>query len=252
MNYSSEKMKSNTPIEIRYKAGKYIATLVISLWFAAFFFGMQIELELRSPLQWIWILLVTHLFTGLFITAHDAMHGIVAKDQPKLNKRIGQICTTLYAFFSYDMMHTNHHKHHNHTATEEDPDVHEGSFLIWYYKFLREYISIWQILFYAIAFNLLKLIYPTENLLLFWILPALLSTFQLFYFGTYKPHHKEHQHRNVYKSGSMKLDHALSFMACYFFGYHYEHHAHPYVPWWQLWKVKESYAEQTDYLDSSS
>lgn len=212
---------------------------------------MGIEFDLKNPLQWIWILLVTHLFTGLFITAHDAMHGIVDRDE-KLNRRIGQFCTILYAFFSYDKMHVNHHKHHDHTATEDDPDVHEGSFFVWYYRFLKEYITIWQIVFYAIAFNLLKIIFPTENLIFFWIVPALLSTFQLFYFGTYRPHHKIHQERNIYHSGSMKLNHLFAFFACYFFGYHYEHHALPYVPWWQLWKVKEKYAEHPNYLDEGS
>nr|MBA2748547.1 fatty acid desaturase [Tatlockia sp.] len=29
----------------------------------------------------------------------------------------------------------------------------------------------------------------------------------------------------------------LSFITCYHFGYHYEHHEHPDVPWWGLPKV---------------
>lgn len=239
-------------ININYTLGRYIALAIISLWFLAFLFGMRIDFDLSSPLQWIWIGVVTHLFTGLFITAHDAMHGTVYKSNTAWNRRLGQLCTVLYAFFSFDKMYEKHHMHHDHTATEEDPDVHEGSFFVWYYKFLREYISIWQIVFYAIAFNLLKLIFPTENLIFFWIMPALLSTFQLFYFGTYRPHHKTHQNRNVFHSGSMKLNHFLSFFACYFFGYHYEHHALPYVPWWQLWKVKEVYDKNPEYLNESS
>lgn len=237
-------------VEVKYSLGIYIAIAIIILWISGFFFGMNIEVNLKNPLQWIWLLVMTHLFTGLFITAHDAMHGTVLKGNAQVNKYLGQACTFLYAFFSYDKLHHKHHKHHDHTATEEDPDVHHGTFFSWYYKFLREYLSIWQFLLWAIAFNLLKLIFPMENLILFWIIPAILSTFQLFYFGTYRPHHKEHHYRNKYHSGSMTLAHLKSFFACYFFGYHYEHHALPYVPWWQLWKIKEAYAKHPTYLDS--
>jgi len=250
MKHSKEEILQKSKIHINYSLGIYVAIAVILTWVLAFFFGMQIKLNLANPLQWVWVFIVTHLFTGLFITAHDAMHGTVAKDNFSLNRFIGQLSTTLYAFFSYDKMYKNHHKHHDHTAEEGDPDVHEGSFFIWYYRFLREYLSIWQIVFYAIAFNILKLFFPTENLICFWIVPALLSTIQLFYFGTYRPHHKEHQNRNKHHSGSMKLNHVRSFLACYFFGYHYEHHALPYVPWWQLWKVKEAYASDPEYLDT--
>lgn len=63
--------KSNT--------GVYVALTIIILWFATLAFALQWQLEFDSPVTYLLILLLTHLYTGLFITAHDAMHGTVAK-----------------------------------------------------------------------------------------------------------------------------------------------------------------------------
>jgi beta-carotene ketolase (CrtW type) len=30
-----------------------------------------------------------------------------------------------------------------------------------------------------------------------------------------------------------------AFISCYFFGYHYEHHDQPYLPWWKLAAAKD-------------
>lgn len=223
-------------------AGVYIALTVILVWLAAMSFALQLSISVASPLTYILILVLTHLYTGLFITAHDAMHGSVAKNQ-KVNHAIGHITATLFSFNFYKRLFPKHHDHHRFVATDKDPDYHGGNFFIWYLSFLRQYITIWQILLMAITFNVLKLFIPTENLIVFWMLPAVLSTLQLFYFGTYLPHKGEHTPENVHKSGSQKLNHAWAFISCYFFGYHYEHHASPGTPWWQLWKVKEKYQE---------
>lgn len=223
-------------------AGVYIALTVILVWLAAMSFALQLSISVASPLTYILILVLTHLYTGLFITAHDAMHGSVSKNQ-KVNHAIGHITATLFSFNFYRRLFPKHHEHHRFVATDKDPDYHGGNFFIWYLSFLRQYITIWQILLMAITFNVLKLFIPTENLIVFWMLPAVLSTLQLFYFGTYLPHKGEHTPENVHKSGSQKLNHALAFLSCYFFGYHYEHHASPGTPWWQLWKVKEKYQE---------
>lgn len=219
-------------------AGVYIALTVILVWLAAMSFALQLSISVASPLTYILILVLTHLYTGLFITAHDAMHGSVSKNQ-NVNHAIGHITATLFSFNFYRRLFPKHHEHHRFVATDKDPDYHGGNFFIWYLSFLRQYITIWQILLMAITFNVLKLFIPTENLIVFWMIPAVLSTLQLFYFGTYLPHKGEHTPENVHKSGSQKLNHAWAFISCYFFGYHYEHHASPGTPWWQLWKVKE-------------
>ena len=224
--------KSNT--------GVYVALTIIILWFATLAFALQWQLEFDSPVTYLLILLLTHLYTGLFITAHDAMHGTVAKNL-KLNHAIGHFTSLLFSFNFYRRLFPKHHEHHRYVATDKDPDYHGGNFFAWYLSFLKQYLNIWQILLMAISFNILKLFLPTENLIVFWMLPAVLSTLQLFYFGTYLPHRGEHKQDNIHKSNSQKLNHAWAFLSCYFFGYHYEHHASPGTPWWQLWKVKEKY-----------
>jgi beta-carotene ketolase (CrtW type) len=88
----------------------------------------------------------------------------------------------------------------------------------------------------AIIFNILKIWIPESNLFFFWVLPSLLSTLQLFYFGTWLPHHGEHD--NKHQSGSQHKNHLVAFLTCYFFGYHYEHHDSPGTPWWKLWQIK--------------
>lgn len=76
------------------------------------------------------------------------------------------------------------------------------------------------------------------SILLFWTLPLLLSSVQLFLFGTYLPHRgslgttlKTHEVR------SWALPPLLSLLSCYHFGYHWEHHRYPQVPWHLLPRV---------------
>ena len=91
----------------------------------------------------------------------------------------------------------------------------------------------------AITYTLLKLLFPMENLIVFWELPAIFSTLQLFYFGTYIPHRGEHEATDKFKARSQPLNHLVAFFTCYFFGYHYEHHASPGIPWWKLFRMKQ-------------
>jgi beta-carotene ketolase (CrtW type) len=222
-------MKSNA------HAGLLIAILIISLWLTSLFFLFNWNFSFSNPTVYIMMLVQMHLYTGLFITAHDAMHGTVSSSKTA-NQLIGQLCTALYAAFSFNKLHQKHHKHHRHVHSENDPDFHDGTFISWYIKFMKEYLSIWQIVIMAISFNILKLWVHEVNLVLFWIIPSLLSTLQLFYFGTWLPHHGEHD--NEHYSRSQTKNHISAFFSCYFFGYHYEHHDSPAVPWWLLWRTK--------------
>jgi len=221
-------MSSNKSI-----TGLLVALLVISCWLTSIILLMQWAINFSSPFTYLFILLQMHLYTGLFITAHDAMHGTVSPNR-RLNNLIGYTCTFLYALFWYPQLYSKHHLHHKHVHTENDPDYHQGSFLRWYFSFIRNYLSIWQVVAMAIVFNILKLWIPQANLLLFWVVPSLLSTLQLFYFGTYQPHKGEHDNRH--QSRSQAKNHLAAFFSCYFFGYHYEHHDAPGVPWWRLWR----------------
>lgn len=217
--------------------GVLVAGLIIAAWFLLLVFLLRFEINFASPLPYLLALLQMHLYTGLFITAHDAMHGVVSPNR-KVNRWIGTMAGLLFAYNFYPRLLRRHHAHHRHVATDQDPDYHSGSFFPWYFSFLKNYISWWQLLLMAITFNLLKLVFPVENVILFWMTPAILATFQLFYFGTYLPHRGEYEPSNPHKSGSQAKNHLYAFLSCYFFGYHYEHHAKPYIPWWQLYKEK--------------
>ncbi|MEZ4825903.1 MAG: fatty acid desaturase [Bacteroidia bacterium] len=220
--------------------GLMIAIIMIAIWAISLVFLLQMEVTLSHPLTWLGILLQTHLFTGMFITAHDAMHGSVLPSSMKINHAIGRICTALFMFNSYHVLKPKHYLHHRFAGTDKDPDFHKGNagFWPWYLAFLREYVSIRQFVLVAITYNILLFFVPQVNLILFWIIPSILSTLQLFYFGTYQPHMGEHAPSNRHKAHSQKKNHLYAFLSCYFFGYHYEHHDAPVVPWWQLWRTK--------------
>ena len=217
--------------------GLLIAWSIILLWAISLVFWIQFEISWTNPLTYLGILIQMHLYTGLFITAHDAMHGVVSSHK-QINHATGWIAAILFSYNFYWKLFPKHHQHHRHVATDEDPDCHaSGNFLIWYLSFIRQYVSIWQILLMAVSFNVLKLWLPTENLIVFWMLPAILSTLQLFYFGTYLPHRGESD--NAHHSRSQAKNHVWAFLSCYFFGYHFEHHDSPGTPWWRLWREKE-------------
>lgn len=215
--------------------GVLIAALVTGTWAVTTFTLMNRSFSFNDPLTYLFVLIQMHLYTGLFITAHDAMHRTVSSNKT-INNIIGQLCTALYAVFLYHKLYAKHHKHHQFVHTENDPDHAEGNFFKWYGKFMWEYISWWQVVLMAVIFNVLKLWIPEQNLLFFWVLPSLLSTLQLFFFGTWLPHHG--QHDNEHHSRTQKKNHVFAFLSCYFFGYHLEHHQSPATPWWMLWKMK--------------
>ncbi|MGY6558905.1 MAG: fatty acid desaturase [Nitritalea sp.] len=217
--------------------GVQIALLIIFLWAGCLVLAFQVPVAWDNPLTYVLVLLQTHLYTGLFITAHDAMHGVVSGNK-RVNNFIGHLCATLFSYNAYWKLFPKHHEHHRFVATAKDPDYHaSGNFFIWYLSFVRQYVTLWQILAMAVTFNVLKLWLPVPPLVVYWMLPAVLSTLQLFYFGTYLPHKGEAT--NAHHSRSQKKNHLWAFLSCYFFGYHFEHHDSPGTPWWRLWQVKE-------------
>ncbi len=221
--------------------GVFIAGWVIILWSSSLAWNLWRPFEWTNPLTYLMVLVQTHLFTGLFITAHDAMHGSVCPRHPKVNHFIGRLCAFLFVFNSYQTLRPKHYRHHRHVGTPEDPDFHgeKTGFWPWYLKFLLEYLHWKQFLLAAVLFNIAAIWIPQVNLILYWVVPSVLSTLQLFYFGTYVPHMGEHGPENQHRSHTQKLNHLWAFLSCYFFGYHYEHHDSPRTPWWMLWQTKE-------------
>ena len=90
------------------------------------------------------------------------------------------------------------------------------------------------------------------SLITMWIIPQVLSSVQLFYFGTYLPHRPglPFEGEGLYKTRSNSYATWLSLLTCYHFGYHYAHHRAPWYPWWRLPRyrstvLKEASEEQS-------
>ncbi|AWV88401.1 fatty acid desaturase [Bradymonas sediminis] len=222
--------------------GVSIATAIVAMWSLGLVALLQVDLSLTA-LWWIPAAIVgqTFLYTGLFITAHDAMHGTVCPSNPGFNRLIGRVTVLLYALFSYKTLYEKHHAHHEHPVSDDDPDFHHPDndrFWPWYLSFLLEYVTVWQIIGMAAVYNILLHLVGVSamNLNLFWVMPSLLSTVQLFYFGTYLPHRgPKADFGDAYHARSNDLGVWMSFLTCYHFGgYHWEHHHRPGTPWWRL------------------
>lgn len=234
-------------------AGILVALFIIATW--AMSLATSLHLDMAQLPVWsiaLALLLQTFLYTGLFITAHDGMHGLLAPRHPRVNRFLGALCVLLYALFSFARLKREHHKHHAHPGSEDDPDYHDGEhagFWPWYLHFMRTYVTWHQLLGMALAFNLMHHLFkiPLANLLLFWVAPALLSTLQLFYFGTFLPHREPAGgYRNAHRAESNDYSVFWSFLTCYHFGYHWEHHEYPYVPWWKLPAVRKRLKSSID------
>jgi beta-carotene ketolase (CrtW type) len=89
-----------------------------------------------------------------------------------------------------------------------------------------------------VAFNVLKVISSETRIWLFFVAPPVLSSLQLFLFGTYLPHRSPTAKMAPHHARTQRTNHLWAMLSCYFFGYHWEHHQFPHLPWWQLWRTK--------------
>ena len=163
--------------------GLLIALIIIFTWMGHLIWLLAFaEVSFTSPMIIVHIAIQTYLYTGLFITAHDAMHGLVSPNY-HLNKGIGHTATMLFAAISYSRLLKKHKLHHKFPGEARDPDFCTTSqnFWSWWFAFMKNYITWWQIAMMAIAFNILQIWVNQWNLVLFWILPSILASFQLFY-----------------------------------------------------------------------
>jgi len=222
--------------------GLTLAGLIVAAWaalhvYAVFFHPLEGLSIAAAPLL---VLAICWLNVGLFIIAHDCMHGALAPGRPRLNRWIGRAALFVYAGFLFDRLLPKHFDHHRHAGTGQDPDfseAHPSAFWPWYLQFFRQYFGVreFAVLSGLTSFYVFILGASYPNLLLFWALPAILSSFQLFLFGTYLPHRVEEQDfADRHRARTNDYGWVKSLLTCFHFGYHHEHHLAPNVPWWAL------------------
>lgn len=189
------------------------------------------------------------LSVGVFIVCHDAMHGSLVPGKPKLSGAIGAVLLALYAGFAWKQLRDAHFAHHKLSGRAGDPDFdehHPDDFLRWYATFFRRYFGWRSILFVHTVVGIYWLVLgiPMVQIVMLYGLPALASSLQLFYFGTFRPHRHVRgadassvaaisftDHHNTRSEDFGTL---ASLASCFHFGYHLEHHRRPDVPWWAL------------------
>jgi len=220
--------------------GLFLAALVVAGWasihiYSVFFHSLSAPLWQTIGL----IFLQCWLYAGMFIIAHDTMHGSLVPHHPRLNAVIGKTIMFVYAGFDWAYMRKAHHAHHDNPGTSDDPDFNADnatSFWPWYFKFFTQYFGIRQVLIlvgftlsYVFLFNANYL-----NTIIMWAVPAILSSVQLFYFGTYLTHRHSGPFPDHHNARTNEFPRWLSLLTCFHFGYHHEHHLYPQEPWWRL------------------
>jgi Fatty acid desaturase len=199
------------------------------------------------------------LSVGVFIVCHDAMHGSLIPGRPRYNATIGAVLLALYAGFGWKQLRDAHFAHHKLAGRAGDPDFdehHPDDFMRWYATFFRRYFG-WRSILYVhtvVGIYWLVIGVPMAQIVLLYGLPALASSLQLFYFGTFRPH----RHRASEDAASFADRHntrsdefgtLLSLATCFHFGYHLEHHRRPDVPWWALPAARRAGAAQVELAE---
>lgn len=221
--------------------GIAFALLILAAWLTLETFGMFVlRLEHEGLfIAPILVLLICWLDVGLFIIAHDAMHCSLAPQFPRLNRMIGEIALIFYAGFRFENLKQAHMAHHASPGTPKDPDFNAAApdrLWPWYGLFISRYFGLPELGRLSLfVLGCLLLGARIENLLLLWALPAVLSSFQLFVFGTFLPHRRQDEpFVDCHQARSSSQGWLVSLISCYHFGYHHEHHLNPSLPWWRL------------------
>ncbi|MFO6448273.1 fatty acid desaturase [Erythrobacter sp. NE805] len=228
-------------------AGLMLGFAIAGSWLAIHAWGMFVfELTWSNwPLAAGLAVVQCWLSVGVFIVCHDAMHGSLVPGHPRLNGAIGAVLLALYAGFAWAQLRDAHFDHHRLAGRAGDPDFdehHPDDFWRWYATFFRRYFGWRSILFVhtVVGIYWLVLEIPMAQIVLLYGAPALGSSLQLFYFGTFRPHrHLPGEARagdfaDRHNTRSEAFGPLASLATCFHFGYHLEHHRRPDVPWWAL------------------
>jgi beta-carotene ketolase (CrtW type) len=229
--------------------GLALALAIAGSWLGLHAYGMFVfELTWSNwPFALMMAMVQCWLSVGVFIVCHDAMHGSLVPGHPRINGAIGAVLLALYAGFAWKQMRDAHFVHHKLSGHAGDPDFdehHPDDFLRWYGTFFRRYFG-WRSILYVhtvVGIYWLVIGIPMVQIVLLYGLPALGSSLQLFYFGTFRPHchHAEQPFADRHNARSNDFGTLASLATCFHFGYHLEHHHRPDVPWWGLPAAKRA------------
>jgi beta-carotene ketolase (CrtW type) len=223
-----------------------LASLIIFAWLATLIAAFSLQVgHIPVVIIIFGICIRTFLHTGLFIVTHEAIHQNLIR-QSFLNDGFGYLTSFLYALLPYKVLARNHRLHHRFPGAELDPDANQSdisNFLVWYLKFMKTYQADGQAWFSLAGMGVVFCIFiylhiSILNLMLFWVAPMVISSLQLFAFGVFLPHRRSDRgYRDHHRARSIHLPVFWSFITCYHFGYHWEHHQYPYLPWYRLPKA---------------
>ena len=235
-----------------------LAGLILAGWLAGHVYAVWFLHVGEQPLLAVFLFAwQAWLSVGLFIVAHDCMHGSLAPFRPWLNAAVGSLVLRLYMGFSYGRLIAKHHAHHRHSGTEGDPDFdadHPSDPARWYWTFMRRYLD-WYVFWVTGA---LVTLYVAALLwaggveramhILFWTGPSLrrLHAALLFrHLPPASPREEGETFGDAHNSRSNDYPAWASLLTCFHFGYHHEHHDNPHVPWWGLPATRRRVLDRT-------
>lgn len=224
----------------------YWASFVVLMWFVSLVGALTLP-DAQTPIAYLLcgVFIRTFLHTGLFIVAHEAIHTNISASW-RINDAFGYVTAWSYALLPYKLLAKNHRLHHCFPATDRDPDHHGGKekgFWAWYLKFMVTYQADGQAWITLIGIGMIFCAFVSfqvsvANVVLFWVIPMVISSLQLFTFGIFLPHRQDnHAFACRHRTRSIDFPVFWSFITCYHFGYHLEHHLNPHLPWYRLPQV---------------
>lgn len=161
--------------------------------------------------EWLAVILLTIASYGSFTVMHEAVHGSLARSRP-VNTVVGTLMSVgmgpTASYTAYRMLHLEHHRHTNDPAL--DPDVYSGAGPRWWLPFSWLSTDLYYYWFYlrslgrrpmadqlmVVAENALLLGAAAalvwqghgREMLLYWFLPARITTALLAWLFNYLPH----------------------------------------------------------------
>ncbi|MBS2021730.1 MAG: fatty acid desaturase [Deltaproteobacteria bacterium] len=182
-------------------------------------------------------------FTGLFILAHEAIHGTLVPGRPRLGHALGRLAAFAYAFMDYGRLRARHAQHHAAPQSPDDPDAHaSGRFLPHLFAFALRYLRWWQVALLVLVGNRVGQAGHTFAMLFAYVLPVVCSTLVVFSLGIFLVHHPRLAQRGLAdaRHRTVAIDPGLlpSLLSILFFNYHWLHHEHPHLTWLSLGRLR--------------